>query len=125
MILPSRLVVATRTVIVTLLIGMLTVPTLSAQQPDPATTTKDHPGKVKIAVGLVLIGAGLLVIPTGSPGYPRNGTMSGAAGGGLIGAGIVTLALGLRDRRRALAPELTVGVTARRGVGGVVVRRTW
>jgi hypothetical protein len=115
-----------RTAVLAILIGLYTVSPVKAQPNDPAATTKDA-GKVKIEVGLVLIGVGALIIPAASLGYPRPSgrTMSWVGGEGLIGAGITCVVLGARDRRRTLAPELTVGVTAWRGAGGVVVRRTW
>jgi hypothetical protein len=85
-----------------------------------------HSGTVKIWLGVVLIGAGSLVIPltaTSDRTNTPNGTELGL-GVGAVAAGTCLIWWGAREQRKAVGRGLTFGAFVGRNTG-MQVRKIW
>lgn len=102
--------------------------TSASAQPTVANqdaTAEIHRGKLKIWIGLGLIGAGVLVTPmTAAAGNSAPGYDPVVAGVGLVVLGGAMVLWGVHDQRKAVQPQTTFRVFLGRA-NGVQVRRFW
>jgi hypothetical protein len=109
------------------LLALLIASQASAQQlTDKQRTERVRSANRKITIGLVLMGAGALAAPLTAlnrrTGDTDGAAMSASVGVMILGSGIVWW--GATDRRRALQPQIAIGI----GVGkakSIRVTRTW
>src|SRR5688500_3398434 len=112
--------------IATLLTLVITAQPSAQQLTDEQRTEQLRAASRKIKIGLVLMGAGALAAPltalarkTGDPSGPG---MNASIGVMVLGSGIAWW--GAMDRRRALQPQTSIGVSLGKA-NSIRVTRTW
>jgi hypothetical protein len=110
-----------RTVIVLTML-MLFASALAFAQQTPSQMEQIHNGRVKVWLGLGLIGTGAWVIPLTATNSNSNGPAT--LGMGLIALGGGLVWLGVDQQRKAVQPETTFRLMVGR-TKGVQIRRSW
>ena len=110
-------------IVVTILMALF-ASSAFAQAPSDPTSDQIHQGNRKIAIGVGLVGAALLLGPLNEGAIHSNPRPSrDAVVAGLAGTGTVLIALGAWQRWRAVSPQTTLGVTLGNRTGIQIVRR--
>jgi hypothetical protein len=97
-----------------------------AQQPqaDQATTAQIRRGthKIELGVGLAIVGAVLMVVPTN--GKRSDDHRLDAPAAAMVAGGFGLILWGTKDRTQAIHPQTTFGLMVGRSQG-VQIRRVW
>ena len=110
--------------VVTAFIMLVAGSSASAQQ-SATEAAQIRKGKRMICAGVGLMAAGALVIPATSVVSDRLHAGPMTAGVGLMMAGGLLTSLGIRERQRAVRPELTFGIALSHSSKAVQFRRSW
>jgi hypothetical protein len=114
----------TRMCVVTALMMLFAGSSASAQQL-ATEAAQIRKGERMIRAGVGLMAAGALVIPATSVVSDRLHLGPVTAGAGLMMAGGLLTSLGIRERQRAVRPELTFGMALSHSSKVVQFRRSW
>ena len=109
---------------ITILIALFATNVFAQQPQADQTTAQIRRGtlKIELGIGLALVGAVLMIIPTNGNGSDDHRLDAPAAA--MVAGGFGLICWGTKERTQAIHPQTTVGLMVGRSQG-VQIRRVW